>query len=122
MLTAYQHIGIEDDAQQKLLLGLQQLVQLLRGHAIPSSFRRSCVAEIHYGSRPRLAVFLKISHRHDDHAVSLVAFNNYRVALRKIAVRATGSFNISAKNALIQGISHRFCKIIQRKDGYGYAC
>ncbi len=40
----------------------------------------------------------------------------------RIAVRATGSFNISAKAHLIQGISHRFCKIIHRKDGYGYAC
>ncbi len=40
----------------------------------------------------------------------------------RIAVRATGSFNISVKDGLIQGISHRFCKIIHRKDGYGYAC
>ncbi|MDF5723632.1 MAG: RNA-guided endonuclease IscB [Rhizonema sp. PD37] len=39
----------------------------------------------------------------------------------RIATRATGSFNVSAKKSLIQGISHRFCQIIHRKDGYGYA-
>ncbi len=38
----------------------------------------------------------------------------------RIATRATGSFNISTKNGLIQGISYRVCKIIHRKDGYGY--
>ncbi len=40
----------------------------------------------------------------------------------RIATRATGSFNISTKNGLVQGISHRFCQAIHRKDGYGYAC
>ncbi|MDF5717265.1 MAG: RRXRR domain-containing protein [Rhizonema sp. NSF051] len=40
----------------------------------------------------------------------------------RIATRTTGSFNISTKAGLIQGISYRFCKIIHRKDGYGYAC
>ncbi|MDF5716843.1 MAG: RNA-guided endonuclease IscB [Rhizonema sp. NSF051] len=40
----------------------------------------------------------------------------------RIATRASGSFNISTKNGLVEGISHRFCKAIHRKDGYGYAC
>ncbi len=38
----------------------------------------------------------------------------------RIATRATGSFNISTKNGLIQGISHKFCKAIHKKDGYSY--
>ena len=37
----------------------------------------------------------------------------------RVAVRSTGSFNISA-SALIQGISHKYCKTIHRKDGYSY--
>jgi hypothetical protein len=37
----------------------------------------------------------------------------------RIAVRSTGSFNISA-STLIQGISHKYCKTIHRKDGYSY--
>ncbi|HEY9801143.1 MAG TPA: RNA-guided endonuclease IscB [Leptolyngbyaceae cyanobacterium] len=39
----------------------------------------------------------------------------------RIATRATGSFNISTKNGLVQGISHKFCKRIHAKDGYSYA-
>ncbi|MBD2770879.1 RRXRR domain-containing protein [Iningainema tapete] len=39
----------------------------------------------------------------------------------KVAIRSSGSFNISTKNGLIQGISHRFCKAIHKKDGYSYA-
>ncbi|MEH2002566.1 MAG: RNA-guided endonuclease IscB [Nostoc sp.] len=40
--------------------------------------------------------------------------------LGRIATRTTGSFNISTSDGLIQGISHKYCKFIHRKDGYGY--
>lgn len=39
----------------------------------------------------------------------------------KVAIRSSGSFNISTKKGLIQGISHKFCKRIHAKDGYSYA-
>ncbi|WP_069790989.1 RNA-guided endonuclease IscB (plasmid) [Cyanobacterium sp. IPPAS B-1200] len=39
----------------------------------------------------------------------------------RVAVRSSGSFNISTKNGLVQGISHKYCKHIHRKDGYNYA-
>ena len=39
----------------------------------------------------------------------------------RVAVRATGSFNIQTEGCVIQGISHRYCKLIQRADGYGYS-
>jgi 5-methylcytosine-specific restriction endonuclease McrA len=38
----------------------------------------------------------------------------------RIAVRSSGSFNISTKIGLIQGIGHKCCQIIHRKDGYSY--
>jgi 5-methylcytosine-specific restriction endonuclease McrA len=38
----------------------------------------------------------------------------------RIAVRSSGSFNISTRLGLIQGISHKYCQIIHRKDGYSY--
>ncbi|MGL5064899.1 MAG: RNA-guided endonuclease IscB [Microcoleus sp.] len=37
----------------------------------------------------------------------------------RVAVRTTGSFNISASE-LVQGISYKCCKIVHKKDGYGY--
>lgn len=39
----------------------------------------------------------------------------------RVAVRASGNFNIQTALEVIQGISHRYCKVIQRNDGYGYS-
>ncbi|MBE9145485.1 RNA-guided endonuclease IscB [Planktothrix mougeotii] len=39
----------------------------------------------------------------------------------RIAVRSIGSFNITTKQGIVQGISHKYCTIIHRKDGYLYA-
>ena len=39
----------------------------------------------------------------------------------RVAVRASGSFNIQTGSEVVQGISHKHCRIIQRSDGYGYA-
>jgi 5-methylcytosine-specific restriction endonuclease McrA len=38
----------------------------------------------------------------------------------RVAVRSTGSFNISTTTGLIQGISYKYCQQIHHKDGYGY--
>lgn len=38
----------------------------------------------------------------------------------KIAIRTTGSFNITTQYATIEGIGHRFCRTLHRKDGYRY--
>ncbi len=39
----------------------------------------------------------------------------------RVAVRASGSFNIQTGHRVIQGIGYRYCQILQRADGYGYA-
>jgi hypothetical protein len=41
--------------------------------------------------------------------------------LGRVAIRASGSFNIQTGNGLVQGIHHRFCTLLQRADGYGYS-
>ncbi|MCO5763523.1 MAG: RNA-guided endonuclease IscB [Chromatiaceae bacterium] len=38
----------------------------------------------------------------------------------RVAIRATGSFNIQTSTGLIQGIHYRYCRVMQRGDGYGY--
>jgi 5-methylcytosine-specific restriction endonuclease McrA len=38
----------------------------------------------------------------------------------KVAVRSSGSFNVSAAQGLIQGINHKYCFSIHQKDGYNY--
>jgi 5-methylcytosine-specific restriction endonuclease McrA len=43
------------------------------------------------------------------------------VHVGRIAVRATGSFNIQKSGLVLQGISHKHCKVIARADGYAFA-
>ncbi|MEU9883208.1 RNA-guided endonuclease IscB [Streptomyces phaeochromogenes] len=38
----------------------------------------------------------------------------------RVAVRATGRFNVRASQGIIQGIHHRYIHMLQRADGYGY--
>ena len=38
----------------------------------------------------------------------------------RVAVRSSGSFNVSAVEGLVQGINHKYCFSIHRKDGYNY--
>ena len=38
----------------------------------------------------------------------------------RVAVRSTGSFNMTTKQGTIQGISHRFCVAVHQCDGYSY--
>ena len=39
----------------------------------------------------------------------------------RVAVRASGSFNLQTGTEVVQGISHRHCQVLQRADGYGYS-
>jgi 5-methylcytosine-specific restriction endonuclease McrA len=39
----------------------------------------------------------------------------------RVAVRSSGSFNISTQAGLVQGISHKYCQIVHAKDGYNYS-
>jgi len=38
----------------------------------------------------------------------------------KVAVRTSGSFNISSNSGVIQGVSYKHCSVIHRADGYSY--
>jgi len=38
----------------------------------------------------------------------------------RVAVRATGNFNITTKEKTVQGINYKYCRLIARNDGYSY--
>jgi hypothetical protein len=41
----------------------------------------------------------------------------------RVAIRMTGNFNVQSGLAgavTVQGISHKYCRVQQRADGYGY--
>lgn len=39
----------------------------------------------------------------------------------RVVIRASGSFSIQTAQGLVQGISYRYCTLVQRSDGYGYS-
>lgn len=38
----------------------------------------------------------------------------------KVSVRSSGSFNVQAGGVNVQGISHKHCSLVHKKDGYAY--
>jgi len=40
--------------------------------------------------------------------------------LGRVAVRASGSFNITTEQGTVQGIGHCWCRLLQHRDGYQY--
>jgi hypothetical protein len=43
------------------------------------------------------------------------------IYLGRVAVRARGSFDIQGAQGVVQGISYKHCRVLQRNDGYRYA-
>jgi hypothetical protein len=43
------------------------------------------------------------------------------VYLGRVAVRASGRFNIRTRHGIVQGIGHQYVSLLQRADGYGYS-
>ena len=41
--------------------------------------------------------------------------------LGRVAVRSKKSFNIETKNGLVKDIGYKYCRLIQRGDGYSYS-
>ena len=38
----------------------------------------------------------------------------------RVAVRSTGSFNITTEQGTVQGISYKYCQVVHKMDGYSY--
>ena len=46
---------------------------------------------------------------------------NAGVHVGRVAIRASGSFNVQTSAGVVQGVGFRHCRLLQRRDGYGYA-
>ena len=52
---------------------------------------------------------------------TVVAGRNAGVHVGRVAVRQTGSFNLQTHSRVVQGINHKYCRLLMRGDGYGYS-
>jgi hypothetical protein len=54
-------------------------------------------------------------------AVVPAHLNNPGVHVGRMAAKATGSFTIATKRGSVTDIGKKYCRTLQRKDGYGYS-
>jgi 5-methylcytosine-specific restriction endonuclease McrA len=71
-------------------------------------------------TKPKQAKYVKGFHTGD--IVRAVVSSGIKTGtyIGRVAVRATGSFNITTKQGTVQGISHRCCITLHKSDGYAY--
>lgn len=69
---------------------------------------------------PKEAKFVKGFQTGDIVKATVTSGKKIGIYLGRVAVRSTGSFNITAKQGTVQGISYKYCQAVHRMDGYSY--
>lgn len=101
-----------------LVKGIQPLLIKAMGHGS----RQMCRMD-KYGfprTGPKSAKHVKGFQTGDMVKAVVTAGKKQGVYVGRVAVRASGSFNITTAKQTIQGISHRFCCLVHHCDGYAY--
>jgi 5-methylcytosine-specific restriction endonuclease McrA len=99
--------------------GVKPLLIAANGHGT----RQSCRTD-KYGFPTRYVPLFKfVKGFQTGDIVKSVVTNGKKIGvyLGRVAVRSSGSFNISTSQGLVQGISYKHCTHIHKKDGYSYA-
>ncbi len=99
--------------------GIKPLLIAAKGHGT----RQMCRTD-KYGFPTRYVPRIKFVHGFQTgDIVKAVVKTGKKVGIYigRIATRSTGSFNISTKTGLVQGISHKYCKTVHKKDAYSYS-
>ena len=105
--------------EQLIASAIKPLLIAAKGHGTRSSCRTDKWGfPIRYCSRTK---FHKGFQTGDIVKAVVTSGKKSGIYLGRVATRATGSFNISTKDGLVQGISHKYCIPIHKKDGYSYA-
>jgi 5-methylcytosine-specific restriction endonuclease McrA len=105
--------------EQLITLGVKPLLIAAKGHGT----RQQCRTDkfgfpVRYCSRTK---FHKGFQTGDIVKAVVTSGKKIGTYIGRVATRATGSFNISTTDGLVQGISHKYCEHIHKKDGYAYA-
>jgi 5-methylcytosine-specific restriction endonuclease McrA len=98
--------------------GVQPLLIKACGHGC----RHMCLPD-KYGF-PRTAAkgakFVKSFQTGDIVKAKVTSGKKVGIYVGRVAIRSTGSFNITTAKGTIQGISYKYCKAVHRMDGYSY--
>jgi hypothetical protein len=100
------------------MTGLQPLLITANGHGC----RQMCLMD-KYGfprTGPKEAKFVKGFQTGDLVKAHVTSGKKAGTYVGRVAVRSTGSFNLTTAKETVQGISFKYCQTIQRMDGYSY--
>jgi len=100
------------------VLGICPLIIVATGHGS----RQMCRMDRFGFPRTSAKQFKRVHGFQTGDIVKAVVLNGKKVGIYtgQVAIRTSGSFNLKTKNSTIQGISHRYCHLLQRVDGYSY--
>ena len=99
--------------------GVQPLLIKACGHGC----RQMCLAN-KYGfprTSAKRAKFVKGFQTGDIVKATVTSGKKVGIYTGRVAVRATGSFNITTAKATVQGVSFKYCKAAHKMDGYNYS-
>lgn len=94
------------------------LVANAKGHGS----RQMCLVD-RYGFPRTTAKISSVVHgfKTGDMVLAIVPTGKKKgVYVGRVAVRISGSFNVQTSSGVVQSISHKHCRIIQRNDGYKF--
>lgn len=104
--------------EQLITTGVKPLLITAKGHGTRRASRSDKFGfPVRYCSRTK---FHKSFQTGDILKAVVTSGKKIGTYVGRVATRATGSFNISTPDGLAQGISHKYCKHIHKKDGYAY--
>jgi hypothetical protein len=111
-------VGISTPEQ---LTGVERVVPLLIT-ATGSGSRQKCLMDTFGFPRTKPKGAKRVQGFATGDMVRAVVTKGKKVGtyVGKVAIRASGSFNIQTRSGTIEGISARYCTAIQRADGYAY--
>ena len=102
---------------------LNHNMQILNIKSTGHGRRQMCLMDKHGFPRTKPKQFKKVKGFQTGDIVKAIVTKGKKVGtyFGRVAVRESGSFNIKTKEGTVQGISHKYYKLLQRTDGYGYA-
>jgi 5-methylcytosine-specific restriction endonuclease McrA len=100
------------------IAGVQPLLITANGHGCRQMCRMNKYGFPRTG--PKEAKFVKGFQTGDMVRACVTNGKKVGMYVGRVAVRTTGSFNITTVKETVQGISFKYCKVVHKMDGYSY--
>ncbi len=100
------------------IMGVQPLKICANGHGCRQMCRMDKDGFPRTG--PKEAKFVKCFQTGDMVKAHVTSGKKVGTYVGRVAVRTSGSFNITTERGTVQGISYKYCQVVHKMDGYSY--